>query len=279
MSRALVILSGGQDSTTCLFWAKQHFDEVHTITFNYGQRHAIEITAARSVAVLAGVASHTVVQLGEVLLSASPLTSDNPLEQYESFDEMDAVIGDRVEKTFVPLRNSLFFTIAANHAVAKGCDALVTGICQADNANYPDCTEAFRASIESSINESLGAYRTAGPTFEPLSLLAPLMYLSKSESVQLARTVDGAYTALAFSHTAYDGAYPPVGKDHATVLRAKGFLDAGVPDPLVVRAWHEGRMSLPITPNYHDAEVLGEIVKHIELDKQLLEKSAFNLGD
>lgn len=245
---ALVILSGGQDSTTCLFWAKQHFTEVHAITFNYNQRHALELEAARTVARVAGVASHEVLDIGPILNGVSPLTDpDRDLETYETHDQMEKVIGDRVELTFVPMRNALFITLAANRAVCLDTQVLVTGVCQADNANYPDCRQSFIDAQQSSINEALGRPETG----VPISILTPLMDHSKDASVHFARILgDRAFAALAFTHTAYDGVYPPVGKDHASILRAHGFEKAGLPDPLVLRAWKEGLMPLPSTPNY-----------------------------
>ena len=241
---ALVILSGGQDSTTCLYWAKQKYDEVHAITFDYGQRHRIEIEAARTVARMAEVASHTIVPLTGALVSTSPLTSDQPLETYADATEMESVIGNRVELTFVPMRNTFFFVVAVNRAFDLRIPNLVTGICQEDNANYPDCTESFRSSFESTVNVSLGL---APETFR---IHAPLMHLSKADTVHLARSLPGAWDALAYTHTSYDGTYPPVAHDHANVLRAYGFEIAGLPDPLVLRAVSEGLMPLPPTPNY-----------------------------
>lgn len=248
-SKALVVCSGGQDSTTCLFWAKQNFDEVHAITFDYGQRHWIEIEAACKVAAMAGVASHEIVTVPNCLVSTSPLTSSNELEQYENAEQMEKVIGDRVELTFVPMRNTFFFTVAMNRAVALGCDSLVTGICQEDNANYPDCTESFRIAFERMANLSLG---TADPKTGKswFKVLAPLMFLSKAETVKMAHRLPGCWDALAYTHTSYDGKYPPTDMNHSNVLRAHGFETAGLPDPLVVRAWREGLMPLPYTSNY-----------------------------
>lgn len=243
--KVLVILSGGQDSTTCLFMAKSWdwVDELHAITFDYGQRHKIEIESAKKVAELAGVVSHEIVALPEgILKSTSPLVSNTELEQYENYEQMDSVIGDRVELTFVPMRNALFFTIAANRAAALGCDFIVTGVCQQDNANYPDCTAEFRGAFTSMAEKAL-----ANKHFD---VLAPLIFMSKSSSVITALRTPGAYEALAYSHTSYDGKYPPTDMNHANVLRAHGFEKANIPDPLVVRAWLEGLMELPETENY-----------------------------
>ncbi len=247
MTKALVILSGGQDSTLCLWLAKQSFKEVAAVTFNYGQRHARELEAARQVCTLMGITEHEVVDIGPILKGTSPLTNkDEQLEQYSDFKSMDAIIGDRVEKTFVPMRNALFLTLAANRAVVMGASNLYTGVCQADNANYPDCRQDFVQSQRRTINEALG--RTLSMD-NYINVHTPLMNMNKASSIDLAIS-SGAYPYLAFSHTAYDGAYPPVGSDHATILRAQGFLEAGVPDPLIVRANWEELMELPSTPNY-----------------------------
>lgn len=244
MSKALVVLSGGQDSTTCLFWAKERYHELHAVTFDYAQRHSRELDAAMIVAKMAKVTTHSVIKLGPVLVGASPLTDHTAeLETYGSYKEMDKIIGDRVELTFVPMRNALFLTVAMNRAVVFGCDAVITGVCQQDNANYPDCRQTFIDAMGTMVRNALG--RANAPVF-----LAPLMDLTKAQSIKLAQSLPGCMEALAYSHTAYDGQYPPTGKDHASTLRAQGFLEAGVPDPLVLRAHREGLMDLPETPNY-----------------------------
>lgn len=244
MSKVLVVLSGGQDSTTCLYWAKKQFKEVHAITFDYGQRHRIEIDAALTIAQMAGVASHEVVTLGPILKGTSPLVSGEALEQYADHHSLPGGL----EKTFVPMRNQMFLTIAANRAYALGCSDLVTGVCQEDSGGYPDCRRSFIDAFEQACNE--GTFTGESETLPGLKIHTPLMYMTKAASVNLAINLPGCYSALAFSHTSYDGAYPPVGKDHATLLRAKGFEEAGIPDPLVIRANNEGLMDLPDTTNY-----------------------------
>ena len=241
--KALVILSGGQDSTTCLFWAKTAFGELHALTFDYNQRHRREVESALIVAQMAGVTTHEIIKLGPLLKGRSPLTDHAAaLETYQDYSSMDKIIGDRVELTFVPMRNALFLTVAANRAIVLGCRDIVAGVCEQDNANYPDCRNEFINSQEETINHALGR--------DEIIIHTPLMRLTKAKTVQLAMTFPGCMEALAYTHTAYDDGYPPTGKDHASTLRAQGFLEAGVPDPLVVRAWREGLMELPNTANY-----------------------------
>jgi 7-cyano-7-deazaguanine synthase len=253
-SKALVVLSGGQDSTTCLGVALASYDEVQCVTFDYGQRHAREIQAAKDVVAhferhYERTIPHEVVAIPDMLKGTSPLVAGGEqLETYEDHDSMAATIGDRVEKTFVPMRNTLFLTIAANRAVVAGIDTLVTGVCQEDNANYPDCRATFVRALEMAFCESLG--------YAPeIDINTPLMHLSKADTVRLALDTAYTYSALAWSHTAYDGQYPPVGKDHASLLRAHGFLMATMPDPLVLRAHYEGLMELPDTGNYSETLV------------------------
>lgn len=247
---ALVVLSGGQDSTTCLFWAKQYFEELHAITFDYNQRHKIEIEAAKTVAEIAGVKSHEVITLGPILKSTSPLVSGADLEQYPDHGSLPGGL----EKTFVPMRNQLFLTIAANRAIDLGTTNIVTGVCEEDYGGYPDCRQVFIDNLQYTCNLAIDDKGTKENA--PLLILAPLMTLTKAQTVHLARELgEEAWNALAFTHTAYDGAYPPTGHDHATLLRAKGFEEAGLPDPLILRAVTEGKMAMPTTKNYTDWQI------------------------
>jgi 7-cyano-7-deazaguanine synthase len=245
-TKALVILSGGQDSTTCLYWALQQFDQVHAVTYDYGQRHRIELDAAEKVASMAGLVEfeHVTVRVGPILAGASPLVSQNALEQYP---DMYALPGG-LEKTFVPGRNLLFLTLAANHAYARGIINLVTGVCQEDFGGYPDCRRVFIDAAEQAIR--LGFGYDDNDQFSQMRIFTPLMDLTKAQSVRMAHELPGCWDALAHTHTAYDGKYPPTGNDHASLLRAKGFYEAGFPDPLVLRAVAEGLMPMPSTSNY-----------------------------
>lgn len=238
-TKALVILSGGQDSTTCLFWAKDNYDEVYAVTYDYGQKHAIEIESAKRVALLAGVQEHCVVHVGNILQGTSPLT--NTSEKLEQYDSMFALPGG-LEKTFVPGRNILFLTLAANHAYVRGIDVLVTGVCEEDFGGYPDCRNAFIKHMEMALVHGLDK--------PALVIETPLMNLTKAASIHLAQKLPGCMHAMAYTHTSYDGQFPPVGNDHATLLRAKGFVEAGVADPLVCRAVILGLMECPGTTNY-----------------------------
>ena len=249
-TKALVVLSGGQDSTTCLAWARNRFDEVHALTINYGQRHAIEISGAKMIGILGQLDSHEILTLpAGILEGTSPLTDPNqPVPQYTSQDE----VPDGVAKTFVPLRNQFFLTLAANRAFVLGCTHLVTGVCQTDYSGYPDCRQEFVDSLAETINK--GTFTGEDWLLGELTIHTPLMNLTKAESVDLA-IAEGAYGMLAYSHTAYDGSYPPAGTDAASLLRAKGFEEADIPDPLILRAWINGLTDLPETKNYSKVSV------------------------
>lgn len=233
--KSIVLLSGGQDSTTCLYWALDRGREVETLSINYGQRHAAEIDAARHIARHVGVI-HSVIDVPDVLAGMSPLVSNQPLEQYAD----SSALPGGVEKTFVPLRNQLFITLACNRALVVGAQEVIIGVCADDYEGYPDCRPQYIYELEHAM--ALGG--------APVLVTTPLIDLTKREIVQLGAHLPGCYEMLAYTLTSYDGAYPPIGHDHATLLRQKGFADAGLPDPLVLRAVAEGLMERPNLPGY-----------------------------
>lgn len=170
MSKALVVYSGGQDSTTCLFWAKKHFDEVLAIAFDYGQRHIVELTAAKQIAEDANVplSIFKINLLSEV--SHNSLT-DSAMEV--EINQPDS----RPPNTLVEGRNMLFLTYAAIYAKANGISNIITGVGQADYSGYPDCRNEFILSLNQTLNLSMDhEYR----------IHTPLMWLDKSEIWQLA---------------------------------------------------------------------------------------------
>lgn len=215
--RALVVLSGGQDSTTCLYWALNRFRSVSSITFDYGQRHRIEIDSARRVAEFAGVENVCLPIDTFAALGGDALTDG-------SVDVPDGVeSGPTLPVTFVPGRNLIFLTFAAAWAWRRDIGHLVTGVAQTDYSGYPDCREATIEAIAHAIR--LGMEST-------VRIHTPLMYRSKKETVELAAEL-GALDAMALTHSCYQGQRPPCGRCAACELRAKGFAEAGVPDPLL----------------------------------------------
>ncbi|MGM8062530.1 7-cyano-7-deazaguanine synthase QueC [Vogesella indigofera] len=222
-SKALVVLSGGQDSTTCLFWALREFGaaNVEAVTFDYGQRHRIELDAARKVAELAGVRQTQLPIDTFAAIGGNALTDAAITPEQGARDDADSTIPN----TFVPGRNLIFLSFAAAFAYTRGIEHVVTGVAQTDYSGYPDCRENTLKALELALRLGMDSRVT---------LHTPLMFMSKAETVQLAQEV-GAMGAMAWSHTCYNGDVPPCGHCAACELRAKGFLEAGVADPLVVR--------------------------------------------
>jgi len=216
---AVVVLSGGQDSTTCLFWAKRKFPgEIEAITFDYGQRHRIELESAARVASIANV-PHKILPINTFnTLGGNALTGE-----IEVSSELDSESG--LPNTFVPGRNLIFLTFAAAYAYQRKISNLVTGVAQTDYSGYPDCREKTIQALEKAINLGMES---------EVNIHTPLMFKSKKETVELARDL-GALKAMGYTHTCYHGQQPPCGACPACILRAKGFEEAGIPDPLTAR--------------------------------------------
>lgn len=216
---AVVVLSGGQDSTTCLYWAIDRFGtgNVAAITFDYGQRHRVELDCAKTVAAAAGVPQTCLPINTFTALGGDTLTADST----DASGEIDSSTG--LPNTFVAGRNLIFLTYAAAWAWPRKIQHIVTGVAQTDYSGYPDCRNETIESLQQTLRLGMESVVT---------IHAPLMYLSKKETVQLAEKLD-ALDVMAHTHTCYNGERPPCGECAACRLRAKGFSEAGISDPLL----------------------------------------------
>ncbi|MDQ0298752.1 7-cyano-7-deazaguanine synthase [Salibacterium salarium] len=167
--KAVVVFSGGQDSTTCLFWALERFKEVSTVTFDYGQRHDKEIKVAEDIAAELGI-EHQVMDMSLLnQLAPNALTRDDM--------EVHAGEDGELPTTFVEGRNLLFFSFASIFASQRGAKHVVTGVCETDYSGYPDCRDVFVKSLNVSLNLGMG---------KEFVLHTPLMWLDKKETWALA---------------------------------------------------------------------------------------------
>lgn len=187
--KALVLFSGGQDSTTCLYWAIKEFDEVYALCFNYGQRHSVEIEVAREIAEQARVAFEVLDASIIAQLSTNSLTNDT----IEMDQEKPA---HSYPNTFVPGRNLLFLTFAAVVARSKGIKHLVTGVSEADYSGYPDCRDTFIRSANATINLAMD---------EQFIIHTPLMWKNKKEVWALADSLGVFNLVKEQTLTCYNG--------------------------------------------------------------------------
>ncbi len=211
---ALVLHSGGQDSTTCLVWTLKKFRHVEVVSFDYGQRHKTELKAAKAIAQKLKL-RHTVIPLSLFkTLTKNALTDRNI--------KVAPGKNGALPTTFVEGRNLVFLTAAAIHAKQKGITNLVTGVCQTDYSGYPDCRAPFIRSAQKTLRLAMEF---------PFKIHTPLMHLTKAETVKLMQKL-GGLPLLKLTHTCYEGKTPACGACPACVLRLKGFREAGIKDPL-----------------------------------------------
>ncbi|HEY2163292.1 MAG TPA: 7-cyano-7-deazaguanine synthase QueC [Gemmatimonadaceae bacterium] len=222
MSKAVLLLSGGLDSTTLLAVARRDGFDVHAMTFRYGQRHANEVDAARRVAARFGVHDHVVADIDLRTFGGSALTSD-------SIDvPRDRDIGERgVPVTYVPARNTIFLAFALAWAEVLGAADIFIGVNALDYSGYPDCRPEYIEAFERMANLATRA-GTEGRLL--LRIRAPLIDLTKAQIIQLGTSlgVDYAVTQSCYDP---DSTGAACGHCDACQLRLKGFLEAGIPDP------------------------------------------------
>ena len=222
---ALVLFSGGQDSTTCLAWALEHYDCVETLGFDYGQRHAIELTMRPGLREkITALQPHWAARLGQdQVLDLSLITS---LSHTAMTADIEIVMQENgLPNTFVPGRNILFMTVAAALAYRRGLKVLVGGMCETDFSGYPDCRDDTMKALQVTLNLGMDTR---------IRLATPLMWLDKSQTWELARDLGGVGLVDLIreeTHTCYLGER---GKLHdwgygcgtcpACKLRARGYL-------------------------------------------------------
>ncbi|KPB03995.1 7-cyano-7-deazaguanine synthase QueC [Bacillus sp. CHD6a] len=206
--KAMVVFSGGQDSTTCLIWALKEFDEVEAVTFHYGQRHELEIECAKNIAKELGV-KHRILDMSLLgQLTPNALTRDD-IEIEEKDGELPS--------TFVDGRNLLFLSFASVAAKQIGARHIVTGVCETDFSGYPDCRDVFIKSMNVTLNLSMDY---------PFVIHTPLMWLNKEETWELADDLNSLDFVRTKTLTCYNGVIADgCGECPACKLRKRGLDD------------------------------------------------------
>lgn len=222
--KAVVLLSGGLDSTTVLAVAKRDGFEPYAMTFRYGQRHSLEIEAAKKVAATQGVAKHVVVDIDLRQWGGSALTSDAEVPK----DRDMAEHASEIPVTYVPARNTIFLSFALAWAEVLGAQAIFIGVNALDYSGYPDCRPEYVAAFEHMANL---ATRAGVEGTGRITIHAPLQNLTKADIVALGRTLGVDYS---ITTSCYDPAPDGTACGHcdACQLRLKGFADAGSSDPI-----------------------------------------------
>lgn len=222
---AVVLLSGGLDSTTMLAIARDAGFEPHAMTFRYGQRHSREIEAARRVAAAQDVADHVIVDIDLRTFGGSALTADVDVPKDRTTDDMS---DGGIPVTYVPARNTIFLSFALAWAEVLGASDIFIGVNALDYSGYPDCRPEYIAAFERMANL---ATRGGVEGTTPVHIQAPLLDLTKAQIIQRGMALGVEY-ALTTSCYDPDGDGRSCGHCDACTLRLKGFAEAGLKDPV-----------------------------------------------
>ena len=230
--RAVVLLSGGLDSATVLAIARSQGYELYALSFSYGQRHILELDAARRVAASIGVAAHRIAAIDLRVFGGSALTGDMDVPKGRSADDMS----HGIPITYVPARNTIFLSFALAWAEVLGSSDIFIGVNALDYSGYPDCRPEFIAAFEKMANL---ATRAGVEGRQALKIHTPLIALSKAEFVRKGMELGVDY---GLTSSCYDpsptGA--PCGECDSCLLRRKGFSENGIDDPLPYRRAEDG---------------------------------------
>jgi 7-cyano-7-deazaguanine synthase len=226
---AIVLLSGGLDSTTVLAIAKDQGYAAYALSFRYGQRHSVELEAAKRVATVQGVERHVVADIDLRVFGGSALTADIDVPKHESLDHASRHDPESsVPITYVPARNTIFLSFALAYAETVGASDIFTGVNAVDYSGYPDCRPEYMSAYEQMANL---ATRAGVEGTQRLAIHSPLIAMSKADIVRegLRLGVDYSLTSSCYDP---DERGRPCGRCDTCLLRLKGFSEAGVTDPL-----------------------------------------------
>lgn len=246
---AVVLLSGGLDSVTCLYWAKARYASVTAVSFNYGQRHNSELVAAKTIAKTANV-NHRIIDIDIAQLGGSSLTDHSmtvpdgdtskfpsndsdgsDVNNIDNVDNVDNVDNNAIPNTYVPARNTIFLSYALAVAEVTDANHIVIGVSSVDYSGYPDCRPEYIAAFEHMANLAT----KAGVTGHHLSIQTPLQHLSKAKTIELGLTLGVDYGQTISCYQA-DANGLACGICDSCVLRLQGFAQAGVSDPTLYQS-------------------------------------------
>ena len=226
--KAVVLLSGGLDSVTCLYWAKANYANVTAVSFNYGQRHNSELNAAKKIAATAQV-NHRIIDIDLAQLGGSALTDASlVVPDAKQTDFSDNQHNDSIPITYVPARNTIFLSYALALAEVTQSNAIVIGVNAVDYSGYPDCRPEYIAAFEKMANLAT----KAGVMGNHLHIATPLLHLSKAEIIKLGVSLGVDY-ALTVSCYRADSEGRACGHCDSCYLRQQGFLQAEIDDPTI----------------------------------------------
>ena len=225
---AVVLLSGGLDSVTCLYWAKDNYANVKAVSFNYGQRHNSELNAAKKIAATAQV-NHRIIDIDLAQLGGSALTDASlVVPDAKQTDFSDNQHNDSIPITYVPARNTIFLSYALALAEVTQSNAIVIGVNAVDYSGYPDCRPEYIEAFEKMANLAT----KAGVMGNHLHIATPLLHLSKAEIIKLGVSLGVDY-ALTVSCYRADSEGRACGHCDSCYLRQQGFLQAEIDDPTI----------------------------------------------
>jgi 7-cyano-7-deazaguanine synthase len=222
--RAVCLVSGGLDSATCLAWARREGFECYALSFDYGQRHRVELEAAARIAESLGAVRHLVMKIDLRAIGGSALTDELAVPKGRSAGEME----QGIPVTYVPARNTVFLSFAVAWAEVLGAANIIIGVNAIDYSGYPDCRPEF---IEAFARMANLATRVGAEGRTQLRIHTPLIHLSKAEIIRLGREL-GVDFGLTWSCYDPDAQGRPCGACDSCLLRRKGFEEAGLADPI-----------------------------------------------